>query len=41
MFTPYLLIEVELGDGKDIDRSAMPRGRLTPRISGIVYRAFV
>ena len=41
MFTPYLLIAVELGDGKDIDRLAMPQGMLAPSISGIVHRTFV
>ena len=41
MYTPCLLMEVELGDRKDIDRLAMPQGTLTPSVSGIVYRAFV
>ena len=37
----YLLMEVEVGDDKDIDRLAMPQGMLTPSISGIVCRTFV
>ena len=41
MFTPCLLMEVELGDDKDIDRLAMPQGTLTPSIRAIVYRALL
>ena len=31
----YLSMEIELGDGKGIDRLAMPKGMFTPSISDI------
>lgn len=41
MLTPYLLVEVELGDDKEINSLALHQGMLTPSVSGIVYRTFV
>ena len=41
MCTPYLFMENELGDGKGVDRLAMPWGMFKPSISDIVYRTFV